>query len=217
MRRLRSLACVILVGTTIAVAASPAVRIASRRSLVDHASMAYEKTIVIGIVADEGIRHHFEDKFVTHLRVKRLPAVTSYSLVPSLRQEADREKVMAAIDEQHIDAAIAVRLLTLPKGADAEELNARWEHESWGDRPLRDLIGNTLETPLEKAKEYSVEVTLWDPRTVRPVWVARTDAIPRKQLEKSGGELIQQVIRTLQDDGLLPSDDELDRRARSAP
>jgi len=63
---------------------------------------------------------------------------------------------------------------------------------------------------MEKAKEYSVEVTLWDPPD-RPARLGgRTDAIPRKQLEKSGEELIQQVIRALQDDRLL-------RRMRARP
>jgi len=77
--------------------------------------MAYEKTIVLASspTRGSGITSRTSSSPTCG---EAAAGVTSYSLVPSLRQETDREKVMAAIDEQHIDAAIAVRLLTPPKG-----------------------------------------------------------------------------------------------------
>jgi hypothetical protein len=211
------LPCLLLAAATGAAAAPPEVAFAARRTLVEGVTLAYEKTIVLGILPDEPMRHHLEDKFVSHLRAKRLPAVTSHSLVPSLREPVDRDRVLAAIDAQKIDGAIVIRLVTMPKGASADEWNARWERGPWGDHPLRDLIQGTLDAPPETSKVVGVEVSLWDTRSGRPAWVARTEAIPRKEIEKSGGALIQQVIRALQDDHLLPTDEELDRRPRVAP
>ncbi|MDH3785728.1 MAG: hypothetical protein OEV00_10435, partial [Acidobacteriota bacterium] len=54
----------------------------------------FQKLIVIGITDDQELRHHFEDKFVSHLRTQKIDGVTSYSLVADLQAIEDRNELL---------------------------------------------------------------------------------------------------------------------------
>ncbi|MGD8375708.1 MAG: hypothetical protein PVF68_06170 [Acidobacteriota bacterium] len=165
----------------------------------------YRKLIVVAITQDDDVRKHFEDKFVSHLRVRNIEAVTSYSIVPNLDAPADREAILKEIREQGIDGAIAVRLIALKDRTEeawAEEWRAALD-ESLSKVTLRQVIEETEPVNLKSAKLFGVEVGVWDADSLALVWVARTDAFKRKQLRDSGGAFAEVVLNVLEDEGVF--------------
>ena len=105
---------VFLLLATVTGAAKPAPSIVESWLSQAH-TREFRKLVVIGITDDQETRHHFEDKFVSHLRGRGIEAATSHSLVADLQRIEDRNAVLDRIMEQRIDAAISVRLIPLGK------------------------------------------------------------------------------------------------------
>ena len=162
----------------------------------------YEKVIAVGITHDRETRHQFENKFVSHLRSRGIQAVTSYSLVPDLTAIEDREKILAAIEEQEIDGAISVRLVSLSDRTE-QEWGAAWMESLGPGLTLRQVISETEPIGLEKAKRYGIEVAVWDARTGDPVWAGRTDTYKRKELRDAAGRFVTMLLNLLEDERVI--------------
>ena len=162
----------------------------------------YKKVIVVGITQDRQVRHHFENKFVSHLRSRGMEGVTSYSLVPDLTALPDREEIRAAIREMAIDGAISVRPISL-KDRTEEEWSAAWKGALGPSLKLRDVIRGTEPIALEKVKLYGIEIAVWDAGVGALVWAGRTDPYKRKQLRDSGGVFVTTVLNLLEDQKVL--------------
>ena len=208
--RQRKLTWILAAAALLAMGASKPLQFIQTWDLESH-QQKYEKLLVIGISPDETIRHHFEDKFVTHLRSRGLAGLTSHSLVPELRTEADRREVMTALREQDVDAAISVRIVTLQERT-PEEWAAFWEQGPADGGSIRELVDSVITAPPTKSKQWAVEIGMWDLESRRRVWAARTDPIKKRRLQESGGTLMQMLISLIQHDRLMPSDDELQAR-----
>ena len=162
----------------------------------------FRNLIVIGISDDQEVRHHFEDKFVSHLRGHGIDGVTSHSLVADLQEIENRNQILDRIMEQKIDAAISVRVVPLEK--DGEEAWQRvWAEATGRDDNLRMLIEETLPVEPTKAPRYGLEIAVWETNNRYRVWAGRTDGHKLKQLRAGAGDFIKYTLDALKDAGLL--------------
>ena len=164
--------------------------------------MKLHKLAIVGISADQEIRHRFEDKFVAHLRGREYEAVTSYSKVADLAVVEDREFLLNTILEQHIDGAISVRVVRL-ESKDEEGWSAKWRRDLDSGRTLRSMIDESLPHTGEKARHIGVEVALWETQGWSCIWSARTNASTLKTLRKGSSDFVQLVMDALEREKLL--------------
>jgi hypothetical protein len=166
-------------------------------------SSEYKNFIVIGITDDQEIRHHFEDKFVSHLRGHGVKAVTSHSLVPDLEKIENRNAILNQIMEKRVDAAISVRLIPLDK-SDKVQWADGWAAGMDEDTNLRLLIEETLPVQPTEASRFGLEIAVWETEHRYRVWAGRTDGLKKKQLAEGAGDFVEYTIQALSDAGLLP-------------
>jgi hypothetical protein len=156
------------------------------------------KILVVAIADDPELRNRFEDKFVTHLRGREIGAVASHTLVPSLAELGDRDKLLAALENQGVDGVMTVRAVALDDlGEDAWV--SGWKSWLAGESTVRQLIEQTLPLPPKRAKRYGIEFALWGGSPGRRLWAARTSTCTRNDLEAGVGDLLQLAIDGLKD------------------
>ena len=195
-RRFVVTAVLALLVTTLMGAAPPPHLVAQWNSPAD-AGQKFHKILAIGITDDRELRHRFEDKVVTLLRVKDVEAVTSYSLVPDLKAPVSREEILQRIEALKIDAVLSFRAVPLEK-RDEASWGADWLRESEGTGTLRDLIQATLPLKATKSKLHGVEVTLWTLGTPPRLWSGRSGPHKMNELREGASFFIQDVIGALQ-------------------
>lgn len=158
----------------------------------------FTKFVILGIGDLKDPRHHFEDKFVLHLKARNIQGVTSYSFVPDLTAVDDkqREMILDHIKTEKIDGVISVRLVPLDKTSEPE-WPARWRRWAEDGGGLRQLLEASLPVKAEKAKKYGIEVTLWETSSAKRVWSARTDIYNRSELKHGGSDLVLMVMAEL--------------------
>jgi hypothetical protein len=178
--------------------AAPSPRIVAEWSSPEAPGKQPGKVLVIAITDDREVRHRFEDKLVSHLRGRKVSAVTSYPLVPDLLDPGSREEVLRRIEEDQIDAGISFRIVPL-EGRDEAAWDAEWRREAEKGGTLRDLLAATLPLKQVKSKQYGVEVTLWVAGTPSRSWTGRSGPYTLKELRNGAGDFIQDVILTLLD------------------
>jgi hypothetical protein len=167
----------------------------------DRRTGRFEKALVVVIAADDRARRDFENKFVSHLRGRDIECITSYSLVPDLRNVQNPAEVADTLLGQAVDAVITVRLLPAEAGADAG-------YDGWADLAgetlrARDYVQRAMTEPAEAAKEYVAVFGLWETGVPGRVWAARTPEHKLKKLRKLSGEIVQEILRGLRIDDLL--------------
>ena len=176
--------------------------IADRWKSPDYQQTTFGKFMVVGITDDAETRRRFEDKFVSHLRGRKLEAVTSYSIVPDLTSIADRTEIVAAIEEQSIQAVISVRLVSMASTT-PEAWAGSWRETTTGSQRLRELIDESLPLPAKPVGPFGVEIALWDTKTGARVWAGRTESYKLKQLQRGAGEIVQRIMDRLRVDSLV--------------
>ncbi len=162
----------------------------------------FRNLVVIGITDDQEVRHHFEDKFVSHLRGNGIDGVPSHSLVADLQKIESRDRILDKIMEQKIDGAISVRLVPLEKGGD-EAWQRAWAESVHQDANLRTLIEETLPVEPTEAKRFGLELAVWETSNRYRVWAGRSNGYKIKELRKSAGDFIGYTVDALKDAGLL--------------
>jgi len=162
----------------------------------------FRKLMVIGITDDQQVRHHFEDKFVSHLRGKGIDGVTSHSLVADLQKIENRDQILDRIMEQEIDGAISVRVVPLKKGED-DAWHRAWAEGTERDDNLRMLIEETLPVEPTKAPRFGLEIAVWETKNRHRVWSGRSDGHKLKQLQEGAGNFIGYTVDALKDAGVL--------------
>jgi hypothetical protein len=162
----------------------------------------FYKMIVIGISDDKAVRHHFEDKFVSHLRGKGIEGVTSHSLVEDLQKIENRDQILDKIMEQKIDSAISVRVVPLEKGNE-EAWHRAWAEGTESEGTLRMLIEETLPVEPSKAKFYGVEIAVWETKNSYRVWSGRSNGHKKKELQEGAGAFIGYTVDALKDAALV--------------
>ena len=183
-------------------------RIEDRWTNPDIERREHKKLLVLAITDDREARGIFEDRFVSHLRGKRIECVTSRTMAPDLTSidEVQREQIIKAIEEQGIDGAISVRAVPL-KGQGEEEWAQAWKQEVRSGGTVRQLIEESLPLTGEKSKKYGIEVALWDAKTGNRIWGGRTNPYTRDQMKNGAADFVQFVMYALEIEDLIKGRD----------
>jgi hypothetical protein len=204
MRLRRTLLLGVAVATLILGSGAKGHKLVDRWSAPDFEHRRFQKLIVLAITHDEDVRKVFENRFVSHLRGKRIEGVTSYSLVPDLAavDEPQRRAVLQAIDQEQIDGVISVRAVPL-KGRSEAEWGESWRREVAGSQTIRELVEQSLPLTETKSKKYGVEVSLWDAGDGGRIWAARTDTYTVEGMRKGAADFVQFTMYALEIDDLI--------------
>lgn len=181
-------------------AADAPLRLADRDVLDDAGDVRLASVLVVGISGDRDIRNRFEDRFVTHLRGRGVQASASHSIVPDLTDLEDRDRILAAIYTEGIDAVLTVRAVRVRRGADDDWI-AAWDAWSAAASTPRELIEASLPITGKETRQFGVEFALWEIAGPRRLWAARSEVVKRKRLEDGSGDLLQAAIADLRDRG----------------
>ena len=183
-------------------------RIEDRWTNPDIERREHKKLLVLAITDDREARGIFEDRFVSHLRGKRIECVTSRTMAPDLTSidEVQREQIIKAIEERGIDGAISVRAVPL-KGQGEEEWAQAWKQEVRSGGTVRQLIEESLPLTGEKSKKYGIEVALWDAKTGNRIWGGRTNPYTRDQMKNGAADFVQFVMYALEIEDLIKGRD----------
>jgi hypothetical protein len=170
----------------------------------DSGGLEFKKVLVIAITDDSDVRRTFENRFVSHLRGQEIEGVTSYSMVPDLTRVEDEDDIVERIHAERIDGAISVRAVPLGKDDPSfADWVAAWRAANDEPGDLRRLIDDSLPVLDGKAKQYGIEVALWETGEWRRIWGGRSSSYTRKQLRKGAADLVQYVMHVLQTENLL--------------
>ena len=203
--RVRRLVWLGLLATIVALGTGAAKhRIEDRWTNPDIERVEHRKLLVIAITEDREARGIFEDRFVSHLRGKRIEGVTSRTMVPDLASidDSEREQIIKSIENQEIDGAISVRVVPL-KGLSQTEWADAWKQEVRSDGTLRQLIEESLPLEGKKSSKYGIEVAFWDTKTGKLIWGGRTNPYTRDQMKKGAADLVQFVMYALELEDLI--------------
>ena len=193
----RAFVLTLVVATILLAGASGKYRLIDRwENPDDH--VRFKKFLVVGISEVREARHQFENNFVSQLRGRDIEGMASYRVVPNLVgiDDAERDKILAIIDEEKIDGVITVHAVPL-KNLSEEDWIGAWKKRIESGGTLRELIEQSLPLTDEKAKKYGVELTVWDVETGARFWAGRTNVLNRKQLSKGVPEFVRGVIDAL--------------------
>jgi hypothetical protein len=193
----RALALSLLAATIVLCGASGAYRLIDRwENPDDH--VRFKKFLVVGISDVKEARNQFENNFVTQLRGRDIGGMASYTIVPNLVgiDDAERDKILTAIEEEKVDGVITVRAVPL-KHVTEQAWSEAWNKQVESDGTIRELIEETLPLTDEKAKKYGVELAVWDVGSGVRVWAGRTNVLTRRQLTKGVPEFVRGVIGAL--------------------
>lgn len=160
------------------------------------------RVLVVAITTDTGIRHRFEDRFVSMLRGRNSDGTTSYSLVPDLRHIENRQAIVDTLLSLKVQGVITVRLVPLEKET-APAWSAAWRGHLLEPSLVRTQIEESLAQMEPDAKSYGVEVTLWSMEAGERLWAGRTNPDSARALGKGVGDLVYDIVNDLVYKGLL--------------
>ena len=161
----------------------------------------FKNILVIGIYDDRGLRISSESVFAAELTEQAVTASPSYDLIPDLETLADEEAVRKALDGTDYDAILTVMALD-GRGFDYSSWEAQYAF-------LRLLGGDGEGIKLWRnvdhldAGAYILDVGLWDPKTLKPVWNATTDLYSHERASEGVKILADFMIKTLKERGLI--------------
>jgi hypothetical protein len=183
-------------------------RIEDRWTNPDIERSEHKKLLVIAITEDRQSRGIFEDRFVSHLRGKRIECVTSRTMAPDLTSidESQREQIIKAIEDEEIDGAITVRAVPL-KGQSEEEWAQAWKQEVRSGGTVRQLIEDSLPLTVKKSSKYGIEVAFWDAKTGNRIWGGRTNPYTPDQMKNGAADFVQFVMYALEIEDLIKGRD----------
>ena len=160
------------------------------------------KVLVVAITTDTGIRHRFEERFVSMLRGRNSDGITSYSLVPDLRHVGDRKAIVDILLSEKVQGVITVRLVPLEKET-APAWSAAWKGRLLEPSLIRTQIEESLAQMNPDAKSYGVEVTLWSMAAGERLWAGRTNPDSARALSRGAGDLVYDIVNEMVYKGLL--------------
>jgi len=197
MTRIGAAILALVVSATGAVAGGATYRLEEWKSIGEPATRP-NKILVVAITDDAEVRNRFEDKFAAHLRTRKIEATASHSIVPSLTEPQDREKILATLEKEGVDGVMTVRAVGLDEIGE-EGWVTDWRAWLDGDSTVRQLIERTLPVPPKRARRYGIEFALWGTTQGRRLWAARTGVCTRDDLESGVADLLRLAIDGLKD------------------
>ena len=157
---------------------------------------AIDKVAVVAVTQDRGERIGSETVFADRLRQQGYEVVASHQLFPNLDDIDTTDEAKQAMAAEGVDGVLTVGVARTASGYDRSDY---WEARGWAymlgsdnSRAWGDLADiNSYWTQ----GEYSLDIGLWDAKTLQPIWHAQTDS--NEWDEGSGG--VQRLADSIAD------------------
>jgi hypothetical protein len=170
--------------------------LADRWSGPGSARPPFKKILVVGITRNAPARRRYEDLFVSQLRGREVPGITSYPIVPDLEHPGDRDKVLETLLAGGVDGVITARLVSLEDRKEEDWAEA-WRKEVETVVPIRAYVQDSLNSLPPEGKLYGVEFALWGVDSGQRLWAGRSHPVKLKKIRKDANLLVQDVMTQL--------------------
>jgi hypothetical protein len=159
------------------------------------------KVLVLGVSASDVNRRIFEDGFAQALQTSGTTAMVSYPLLPDRGQIPD-DKIRGAIAQSGAEAVLITRLLRVDREVSVTPATPTmmygrgfygWYGSAWSTMPQTVNTYNVL----------TIETTLWNPRTEKPLWTGTTQSTEVSDVNKATAGLAAVLIERMKKDGVI--------------
>jgi hypothetical protein len=163
---------------------------------------AFKHVMVIGVSKSDANRRVYEDGFVRALQAAGSAGSASYPVMPE-SGAVSNERVAEAASKTQSDAVLVTRVLRVARNVDVRPGYAAPGFYGSG---FRGWYGGTWATIPPEVSQYDVltiESTLWDMRTDKPVWSGTNEVTDPKSVGAATEELAKNLVGKMKADGIL--------------
>ena len=158
-----------------------------------------DDVFVVGVTKDGGLRRIFEDEFVTLFKQSGVKAISSYRLLPD-EDLRDEKKLDSKVIESGSDTILMTRILDIRK--DTQYIPPDYVYtggwHGYYNRAYMVSPGHTVEY-----ETAVLETNLYDLKTDKLIWSARSDAPTDGKMGKHIKDFAQSIIKQLADAKLI--------------
>lgn len=171
----------------------------------DYQGDGIDNVFVVGVSKDSTIRRIFEDEFVSQLEKQGVKAAASHKIL-SDDEVQDDQKIDSTVKESDSDTILITRLINMRKDTQyvpPDYVYAPPPHSYGGwhgyySRAYMVTPGYTVEYEIAV-----LEITLYDLKTDKLLWSARSDAATYGKVERHIKEFAQSIISQLTEAKLI--------------
>lgn len=99
----------------VSITACTSTTLATRWNDTEYKGPLLEKVLVVGVMKDDIKRRYYEDEFVKKIKAGGRHAVTSYTLMPDLKEIDDKEELVAIVKKAGADSVLITTLKAVKK------------------------------------------------------------------------------------------------------
>ncbi len=154
-----------------------------------------DNILIIGVSESDSSRRLFEDTFVRDLSALQINSISSYKILPEVKN-LTRENIESAIDGEKIDAVLVTQLLGIE---DAEVYHppvyypySRSYYGYYSHSMARAAPGYYA-----KYRIFKLETSLYDTATQKLIWSMQSDSIDHSTPQNATEKQIKLTIDTL--------------------
>ena len=158
-----------------------------------------DDVFVVGVTKDGGLRRIFEDEFVTLFKQRGVKAISSYRLLPD-EDLRDEKKLDSKVKESGSDTILMTRLLDIRK--DTQYIPPSYVYSGgWHGYYNRAYMVSPGYT--EEYETAMLETNLYDLKTDKLIWSARSDAPTDGKVGKHIKDFARSIINQLAEAKLI--------------
>jgi hypothetical protein len=161
-----------------------------------------KRVMVVGVLKSDSNRRVFEDAFSQALAASGTSAVASYTKLPEGGTIAN-ERVEAAVKDLGADAVLVTKVLRVKREVDVQPA---YVHAGFYGTGFRGYYGGSyaaLPPSVDVYDVLTVESTLWNMRTDKPVWSGTSEVTEPKVVSTATAELAKVLIAKMKADGVI--------------
>ena len=163
-----------------------------------------DNVFVIGVSRnDQSSRRIFEDEFVAQLKKRNVDAQASYRVISS-EELLDEQIVAQKVKLAGVDAVLATRIVEIRKGK--HYMPPRYDYHPGYYGGWHGYYSRMYPVTPGYTVEYEtivLETTLFDTKSNKLIWSARSDARAEASISKLINEFVGNIIKKLAEDKLI--------------
>jgi hypothetical protein len=159
-----------------------------------------KQLLVLGISQSDVNRRVFEDGFVGALRAVGTTGIPSYPVL-TLGSKLTTTDLVGAMDKTKTDAVLVTRVLRVKRDVN---VSPGYAHSGFYGRGFGGWYGGMYSAPDVNVYDVlTIESTLWNMRTDKPVWSATSEVTDPGSIAKATEELAKVLVTKMKADGVI--------------
>ncbi|MBC7449976.1 MAG: hypothetical protein H7259_00650 [Cytophagales bacterium] len=158
----------------------------------------FKKVMIIALVKDETTRRIAEDKMTTY----NSSFIQSYMIPGHDKLDTSRASVNAFLAKEHIDGIVTMHLVNVDKQLNYVPGGYNGGYYGWYGYNY----GGFNSGYYQESTQYTLETNVYSVKQDKLVWSGITATLDPVSIQKTIGEVEQEVIKRMRKDGFLVTD-----------